>query len=181
MVEEHSMNIKTQIESEYSPSNAVHVTANHKNKDNILDGDFTSNTKLSDCDIPNVTSMNVIEKATDEVDMAKQDLKKNFKNSKPSSIDSKRSKSLCNTSSLDSSEDSKAKKENKSPSNPIKHDNQNDDNEVKNIDETEIKTSIEEKVSPTENLAVDFLNMTKPESPKAGSSTQQDHGKSQPF
>lgn len=195
MVEEHSTNIKTQIESEYSSSNAVHVAANLKNRESaILEGDF----KLPDSDIQSlVGAMNAGEKATtsaasaeDPADGAKQQeqAKKGFKCSKPSSIDSKRSRSLCNTSSVDSAEDSKAKKEvgastsgiGKPQSNPTKCDNnQNDNNEVKISDEVEIKTNVvEDKSSPTDNLiGAEFLNLSKPESPKPGSSTQPDHGK----
>ncbi|KAK9716745.1 SAM domain (Sterile alpha motif) [Popillia japonica] len=211
MVEEHSTNIKTQIESEYSPSNAVHVAANLKNRDSILGGDSDFNTKPLDSDIQtltttsSVTTTNLVtttatsmmisgEKTNiDDVDgntSKQENAKKGFKSSKPASIDSKRSKSLCNTSSVDSAEDSKTKKESngagsgsgsvtKQPqSNPTKCDNQNDNNETKKSDEKEIKTmnNLEEQSSPTDNLiGTDFLNLTKPESPKAGSSTQQDH------
>ncbi|GJQ77205.1 hypothetical protein Trydic_g14876 [Trypoxylus dichotomus] len=214
MVEEHSTNIKTQIESEYSPSNSVHVAAHLKNRESILvEGDF--NLKPSDSDIQSLTTtaaattavasatvtvtnapiaMNTGEKTTaDDVDgaSAKQDnAKKGFKSSKPASIDSKRSRSLCNTSSVDSTEDTKTKKENnggagggsggsKQPqSNPTKCDNQNDNNESKKSDEKEIKTmnNVDEKSSPIDNLiSSDFLNLTKPDSPKPGCSTQQDH------
>ncbi|XP_022917491.1 kazrin isoform X2 [Onthophagus taurus] len=176
MVEEHSTNLKTQIESEYSPLNAMHVSASLKSSTDAMHDvtEYISVIKSNDIDNQQMGIMMSEKPIVDDgTDVSSSTKKLGSKSStRPSSIESKRSKSLCNTSSVDSQEDPKTKKDvKKSQSNPIKCDGDpiEDDGDAKvKCDELDMK--VMEKSSPVESLASDFLSVGRNDSPKPSTS-----------
>jgi hypothetical protein len=102
------------------------------------------------------------------------ELKKDvYKSSRPNSIESRRSKSLCNTSSVESSDDVKGKKDvKKTKSNPVKCEGPNLNAEP--LDKREVMT-VEESASPGKDRSSPD-NPDRQDSPKPGCSNQPEIG-----
>lgn len=175
MVEEHSTSLQSRIDTEYPNSIPAPVLS--------PSCPVTSDLKLSE-HADSLILQDIIpppqqNEASCDVDVksAVDHRKDDFKASRPSSIDAKRSKSLGNASSMDSGEDSKCKKDvKKTRSNPVKIEAPSFDLE-EDDGAREGGVKLEEKVSPAKNCGTpEGKNLEWEESPKPGCSSQQDAG-----
>ncbi|CAG9829885.1 unnamed protein product [Diabrotica balteata] len=171
MVEEHSTDLTSRIESDYPNSSPAAIpspacTAHEAKVVETLpvacvgpiDVNFLKPTlgedKVIDCDVDLKYS---------------NDNKKNNKSNRPNSIETKRSKSL----SVESSEDISKKDIKKTRSNPLKSEDSIADNE-KSIDDTkEIEMTVEENIATVLKGSRSSLE-TRSDSPKPGCSSQPD-------
>ncbi|XP_072379366.1 kazrin isoform X2 [Diabrotica undecimpunctata] len=177
MVEEHSTDLTSRIESDYPNSSPAAIPSPactaHEAKvvESLpvasvgqLDVNFLKPTlgedKIIDCDVDLKYS---------------NDNKKNNKSNRPNSIETKRSKSL----SVESSEDISKKDIKKTRSNPLKSEDFIADNE-KTIDDTkEIEMTVEENIATVLKGSRSSLE-TRSDSPKPGCSSQPDIDSSSP-
>lgn len=182
MVEEHSTNFSSRIDPEYSSSLPAPVLSPSCQKQADLKlSERTDSATASDKPDSSVAqaqpSANAEQKdASCDLDVKTTiDHKKDtFKTSRPNSIESKRSKSLGNASSVDSSEDSKSKKDvKKTKSNPVKIDNASQEAAAES---KELSMTAEESLSPGRNASSEAKSSERSESPKPGCSSQQDLG-----
>lgn len=120
MVEEHSTSLQSRIDTEYP--NSIPAPVLSPSCPLTSDLKFTEHTD-SPIHLQDIIPPPPQNEASCDVDVksAVDHKKDDFKTSRPSSIDTKRSKSLGNASSVDSSDDSKFKKDvKKTRSNPVK-------------------------------------------------------------
>lgn len=179
MVEEHSANLTARIDSDYPSSLPTHLSTSNLPLQDLKLTDPPSGSPLGQ-----VTDVNFVkpllgaeekEPAACDLDVkCIADLKKDvYKSSRPSSIESRRSKSLCNTSSIDSNDEIKGKKDvKKTKSNPVKCEN------TPEIVEKQDNMTVEESVSPgKDTISPESHNVQdRSESPKPGCSNQREIG-----
>lgn len=185
MVEEHSTNLSSRIDSEYPTSALAPTLSSSCQKPDLnLSTDTAAATTTNDSKPDSVATSqatNAEQKdASCELDVrGVLDHKKDtFKTSRPNSIESKRSKSLGNASSVDSSEDSKNKKDvKKTKSNPVKIESANQETDKGAGEIKESNMTAEESISPGRNVSSEAKSSERSESPKPGCSSQQDLGK----
>lgn len=179
MVEEHSANLTARIDSDYPISLPTQLSTSNLPSQDLKLTDSPSGSPLGQ-----VTDVNFIkpllgaeekEPAACDLDVkCITDLKKDvYKSSRPSSIESRRSKSLCNTSSIDSNDDIKHKKDvKKTKSNPVKCENSSEI--IEKVDKMTVEESVslgKDRTSPEIQIGQDRI-----ESPKPGCSNQQEIG-----
>lgn len=186
MVEEHSTNLSSRIDPEY-PTSALAPTLSpscQKSDLNLSTDTTAASASITDNKPDSVATSqatNAEQKdASCDLDVRSviDHKKDNFKTSRPNSIESKRSKSLGNASSVDSSEDSKNKKDvKKTKSNPVKIEAANAEADKAAGEIKEANMTAEESVSPGRNASSEAKSSERSESPKPGCSSQQDLGK----
>ncbi|CAG9768186.1 unnamed protein product [Ceutorhynchus assimilis] len=172
MVEEHSSSLASRIESDYPNSISISTAACN-----------SQGLKLSDDAIPATTpslslSQNndlkpILSEPEDNKLLRNGDVKKDdFISSKSNSIESRRSKSLNNTSSLDSSEEISKRDIQKTRSNPVNCERLETEIRIDNMTIQESASPIKDNRSSPENQRSD--------SPKPGCSSQPDMDSSSP-
>lgn len=183
MVEEHSTNLSSRIDPEY-PSSVPALSPSCQKSELKLSADSnaaaTANDSKLDSTIPPEHANTEQKDASCDLDVKTAiDYKKDtFKTSRPNSVESKRSKSLGNAASVDSTEDSKNKKDvKKTKSNPVKIEATNQESEKAADENNETSMTIEENASPGRNASSEAKSSERSESPKPGCSSQQDLGK----
>ncbi|XP_064211732.1 kazrin isoform X3 [Tribolium castaneum] len=187
MVEEHSANLTARIDSDYPSSIPPPVSNTACPSQELKLTDSSSGSPIGQVSDVNFVKplLGAEEKENAACDLDVKcitELKKDiYKSSRPNSIESRRSKSLCNTSSVESSDDVKGKKDvKKTKSNPVKCEGPNLNTETTS-DKKENVMTVEEKASPTkdrsspENQSAERL-----ESPKPGCSNQPEIDSSSP-
>ncbi|KAJ8946080.1 hypothetical protein NQ314_008980 [Rhamnusium bicolor] len=173
MVEEHSTNLTSRIDSDYPNSLPTPVPSPACLAQEIKLSEPTSSTTVGQLDVNFIKPLLGPEEAeTNACDLdvkCVSDIKKDsYKSNRPSSIESRRSKSLCNTSSVDSSEDVNKKDVKKTKSNPVKCEVSNIDTEKTVSDSKEIIMTIEESASPLKD------NSSSPRSPRSSDGNRDD-------
>lgn len=196
MVEEHSTNLTTRIDSDYPnsipapiSSSACHAQEPKHSDPTIVPSSAITTTTTAAATAttatPTISQVDVINtkpllgtddktKPACDVDIkcANNDVINidNFKSDRPNSIESRRSKSLCNTSSVDSSVEEVNKKDvKKTKSNPVKAELFSD------TDKTEANMTVDENASPLKDNRSSPENQ-RSDSPKPGCSSQPDIG-----
>lgn len=185
MVEEHSTSLTSRIDPEYPTSVPTPVLSPSCQKPDLhlsTDATATATTienKPDSIATSQPANAEQVETLCDlDIKSSVDHKKDNFKASRPNSIESKRSKSLGNTSSVDSSEDSKNKKDvKKTKSNPVKIEAANQEIDKTEGEIKEGNMTAEESVSPSRNVSSEAKSSERSESPKPGCSSQQDLGK----
>lgn len=184
MVEEHSTNLTPRIDPDYpscvlTPVSPACQQSEAKEPDRAdVQLQFATNHIDPHLPLPQLSSTNE-EGASCDVVIKSDQQQESFRTPKPNSIDSKRSKSLGNTSSLDSSEENKSKNDvKKTVSNPVKLVSNSFGLEAK-VSENKNSADVpaEESTSPSRGRSTpEIRNSDMCESPKPGCSTQQDIG-----
>ncbi|XP_018567349.1 kazrin isoform X2 [Anoplophora glabripennis] len=183
MVEEHSANLTSRIDSDYPNSLPAPVPGPACLAQELkLSESASSSTTAGQADAnfvkPLLGSEEADTNACDvDVKCVSDNKKDSYKSNRPNSIESRRSKSLCNTSSVDSNEDAK-KEIKKTKSNPVKCEISNVDTEKTASDSKEISMTIEESASPLKDSRSSPENRS--DSPKPGCSSQPDLDSSSP-
>ncbi|XP_068904005.1 kazrin isoform X5 [Tenebrio molitor] len=181
MVEEHSANLTARIDSDYPSSIPPPVSACPSQDLKLTDSSSGSPIgQASDVNfVKPLLGAEEKEPAACDLDVkCITELKKDvYKSSRPNSIESRRSKSLCNTSSVESSDDVKGKKDvKKTKSNPVKCEGPNPNAEP--LDKREVMT-VEESASPGKDRSSPD-NPDRQDSPKPGCSNQPEIDSSSP-
>lgn len=184
MVEEHSANLTARIDSDYPSSipPPVSNTACPSQELKLADSSSGSPIGQVSSDVNFVKPLLGAEEkeiAACDLDVkCISELKKDiYKSSRPNSIESRRSKSLCNTSSVESNDDVKGKKDvKKTKSNPVKCEGPTLET---TSDKKETVMTVEEKASPAKDRSSpENPNVERQESPKPGCSNQPEIGNS---
>ncbi|KAJ8909717.1 hypothetical protein NQ315_013802, partial [Exocentrus adspersus] len=165
MVEEHSANLTSRIESDYLNSHQAPISS---------PACLAKELKLSE----SASSSTTVGQIDANICIITADIQKDSCNSnRPNTIETRRSKSLCNTSSVDPNEDAN-KDIKKTRSNPIKYEVTNIDTEKTVTDNKEDNMTIEENTSSLKESRSSPENRS--DSPKPGCSGQPDLDSSSP-
>ncbi|XP_063925804.1 kazrin isoform X3 [Zophobas morio] len=185
MVEEHSANLTARIDSDYPSSIPPPVSNSACPSQDLKLTDSSSGSPIGQVSDVNFVKplLGAEEKETAACDLDVKcitELKKDvYKSSRPSSIESRRSKSLCNTSSVESSDDVKGKKDvKKTKSNPVKCEGPTTSETTNDKKDT---MTVEESASPAKDRSSpETQGADRQESPKPGCSTQPEIDSSSP-